>query len=110
MFASSDGEINLFIGGANMDITIERQGSDRGRYLATLEGKTAEMTFQRSGEVMVIDHTGVPADLEGRGVGKALVERAVSDARAEGFKIKPRCSFVVALFQRRSAEWADVFA
>ena len=58
---------------------------------------------------MVIDHTLVPPALEGRGIAAVLVARAVSDARAQGFKDRTLvCSYVVAAFQRRKTEWADV--
>jgi predicted GNAT family acetyltransferase len=49
----------------------------------------------------------VDDSLRGTGVGKALVERLVDDARGEQLKIVPRCSFVKALFQRHR-EWSDV--
>jgi predicted GNAT family acetyltransferase len=45
--------------------------------------------------------------LRGRGVGQALVERAVLDARLEGFRIIPLCPFAKAQFERHPA-WRDV--
>ena len=43
-----------------------------------------------------------------RGSGRALVTRMIEDARAEGFKIFARCSYVKAE-RLKHPEWADVF-
>ena len=58
---------------------------------------------------MIINHTGVPSALAGRGVGLALLARAVEDARAEKFCIVPNCSFTRVMLQRHK-EWQDVLA
>jgi predicted GNAT family acetyltransferase len=96
------------------DISIEREETKTGgRYLAKLDGAVSEMTYTRARrggeEAMIIDHTGVPSVLSGRGVGLALVARAVEDARAEQFRIVPLCSFVRLMFQRHK-DWQDVLA
>ena len=92
------------------DIRLEDLGRGRGRYAATIDGHTAELTFiRRPGGVLVADHTGVPDALGGKGVGKALVQRLVADARALGLKITPSCSFIEAHF-RRNPDWADLRA
>lgn len=91
-------------------ILLEDLGAGRGRYVTTIDGHEAELTFVRHpGGVLFADHTGVPEALGGQGVGKALVQRLVSDARALGLKIAPACSFVEAQF-RRNPGWADLRA
>ena len=76
-----------------MKIT-EENGSSGGRYSATLDGAEAEMTFSRaSPKLIIIDHTGVPDSLRGKGVGQALAQHAVEAARAGGWKIIPLCPF-----------------
>ncbi|WP_375452582.1 GNAT family N-acetyltransferase [uncultured Devosia sp.] len=93
------------------DITVERQdGPTRGRYVVNLApGIEAEMTYRKSPGVMSIDHTGVPPEFGGRGIAARLVDAAIADARAEGFKIEPLCSYVVAQFKRHP-DWADLRA
>ena len=91
------------------EITLEETGS-KGRYVARPDpkGPEAELTYSRaSGTLIIIDHTGVPDAYRGQNVGKALVTRAVDDARAGGYKILPLCPFAAALF-KRNADWADV--
>jgi len=93
-------------------MTITHSDSDSsGRYEARVAGRTGvgELTYRRvSPNRVVANHTGVDDSLRGTGVGVALVERLVADARRDGFTIVPRCSFVSAQ-SRRHPEWADVF-
>lgn len=61
----------------------DENGPTGGRYIARLEGVEAEMTFSRaSPQLVIIDHTGVPDSLRGKGVGQALALHAVEAARA----------------------------
>ncbi len=94
-------------------ITISRsEEGSKGRYLARVDGHqgTGELTYSRMSEDKIIaDHTGVDDSLRGTGVGKALVERLIADARSDGFTIVPLCPFVAAQF-RKHPEWADVMA
>jgi predicted GNAT family acetyltransferase len=89
-------------------ITEEVSGS-KGRYVARAPGlPDAEMTFSiLNPQLIIIDHTGVPDEWRGKGVGKALVERGVLDARARGVRIVPLCPFAKAQIERHP-EWQDV--
>ncbi|MCR9194841.1 MAG: N-acetyltransferase [Hyphomonas sp.] len=91
------------------DMSINREDSPKGgRYTVRINGEEAEMTYSRAGSTrIIIDHTGVPDSMRGLGVGKQLVEAAVNDARAEGFKIIPLCPFAKATLEKH-AEWQDV--
>ncbi|WEK04749.1 MAG: GNAT family N-acetyltransferase [Candidatus Devosia phytovorans] len=94
------------------ELIVQREdGATRGRYVIRLApGFEAEMTFHKAENgTITIDHTGVPREYEGRGIAAKLVNRAVADAREQGFKILPVCSYVVAQF-RRHPEWADLRA
>ena len=89
---------------------IQREDTaSKGRYvLKGPDGSEAEMTFTKVGDhLIIIDHTDVPDQFRGQGVGVKLVARAVEDARAAGKKIIPLCPFANAQF-RRHKEWADV--
>ena len=90
-----------------MDILHEDSGT-KGRYYAVIEGHEGEMTYSRaSPQLIIIDHTGVPDALRGKGVGQALAAHAVEDARKGGWKIMPLCPFFRAQALRHK-EWADV--
>ena len=93
------------------DITITLEdGPTGGRYVTVVNGHEAEMTFSKAGTSrIIIDHTGVPKELGGMGVGVELVKRAVEDARKNGVKIIPLCPFAKAQIQKHP-EWQDVLA
>lgn len=77
-------------------------------FTATVTGETAtgELTLRHvSGGVWNANHTGVPKNIGGRGVGKALVQAMVQDARQHGYRVVPTCPFVAKLFER-NPKWA----
>lgn len=90
------------------EVRRAERDSSGGRWVVVVDGIEAEMTYSRASPTLVIiDHTEVPGGLRGRGVGQALVLRAVEDARTEGFKIVPLCPFAKSQFERHP-EWRDV--
>lgn len=93
------------------EIDIQRQDSAQGgRYLVSrAEGdEVAELSWHNIGPRMIAaDHTYTPPAMRGTGVAAAMVERLISDARAQGTKILPLCSYVRAQFDRHP-DWADL--
>lgn len=93
------------------DVRIEHEETgSKGRYVAHVAGseEVAELTYSRASAMLVIvDHTGVPDSLRGRGLGAKLAERVVSDARQHGFRIIPLCPFFKAQAARHP-DWADI--
>jgi predicted GNAT family acetyltransferase len=51
----------------------------------------------------------VPPEGRGQGIAGKLLDALITDAREQGFKIVPQCSYVAAAF-RRHPEWADLLA
>lgn len=95
------------------DVTIVKETLDsrRGRYVARVAGFDAEgeLVFTRRGPgVISADHTGVPDALGGRGVGRALIDAMLADARTAPFRIIPLCAYVRAQFASHPA-WAGLF-
>ena len=94
-----------------VQVSIRREmTATKGRYLGTVAGVNdeAELTLSRASPTLVIaDHTFAPDSMRGMGVASALVDRLISDARIEGFKIFPLCPYVKAQYARHP-EWADV--
>lgn len=65
--------------------------------------------YGRVGSRIVAIHTEVPPEFGGRGIASALVRRVISDARAAGATITPRCPLFAAHFERHPED-ADVLA
>ena len=95
---------------AETDFHIDLEETEtKGRFWVTGADLTgAEMTFSKAGEgLMIIDHTEVPEQLSGRGIGIALVTAGVEYARNNGRKVVPLCPYAAHQF-RKHAEWHDV--
>jgi predicted GNAT family acetyltransferase len=77
------------------------------RFSTRLEGHDAELVYALRDGRMVIEHTGVPEAIGGRGVAAALVKAALEHARAQGWRVVPACSYSAAYVQRHP-EYADL--
>jgi predicted GNAT family acetyltransferase len=77
---------------------------DRHRFEVIGEGAagvaTAVLTYSRGDDHVRLEHTVVPDELEGQGVGSALARAALDWARAEGLAVVPQCSFVRSYLER----------
>jgi hypothetical protein len=71
-----------------------------GRFEVVVDGHPSELSYRLDGGVMVIWHTGVAPELQGRGIAAALVREALAWAQTAGLKVEPRCSYVRAYMQR----------
>ena len=92
-------------------ITWQHRGSSSGEYHAAVAGSSVmgRLTYSQHDGVRTAEHTLVPRAIGGRGVAGKLVEALVRDARAQGFKIDPQCTYVADAFTRHP-EWADLKA
>ena len=79
------------------------------RFEATVDGLLCEASYRLDGRVMVMHHTGVPQALAGRGIAAQLVAAALDHARAQGWQVRPTCSYV-AVYMRRHPETQDLLA
>ena len=82
---------------------------DARRLHTRVEGHEAELRYSLRGGRMVIDHTGVPDAIGGRGIAGILVKAALDLARARGWRVVPACSYSAAYVQRHP-EYADLIA
>jgi uncharacterized protein len=77
------------------------------RFELDVEGHIAAAYYERSGNVITFEHTEVPAELGGKGVGSRLVKGALDQVRAERLQVVAQCPFVKAWIGKNPA-YADL--
>ena len=64
------------------------------RYELAVDGHIAATYYEIADGVITFDHTEVPPELSGKGIGSRLVQGALDQVRAKGLKVIARCEFV----------------
>lgn len=84
-----------------------RDNAERHRFELDADGHTAFSNYTRDGATLTIRHTEVPKELNGKGVGSALVRGLLDIVRAQGLKVVPICPFVAGYIAKHP-EYADL--
>jgi uncharacterized protein len=74
--------------------------TDASRFELHADGWLAERVYRIRGDRLVLVHTEVPVELEGRGIGGRLVTAAVDRAAREGLTLVPLCPFARGWLER----------
>ena len=82
-----------------MNDTVSNNAAQH-RFELEVDGHVAAAYYERSGEVIIFEHTEVPAELGGKGIGSKLVKGALDQVRAEGLSVVPQCPFVKAWIEK----------
>jgi hypothetical protein len=80
---------------------------DARRYELPIGNEAAVVTYNLSGQNLMITETLVPQALEGQGIASRLAKHVIADARDRGLLILPVCPFFSAYLQKHP-ENADV--
>ncbi len=78
-----------------------------GRFTAEVDSHACEADYQLRDGVMHLVHTAVPRALQGRGIAAALVQAALAEARRQGWRVRPVCSYVQT-YMRRHPDTQDL--
>jgi predicted GNAT family acetyltransferase len=82
--------------------------AERNRFEAHIGGALAGFAqYIRTAELVVYPHTEVDLAFEGRGVGGALAQAALDDARERGLTILATCPFIAG-WMSRHPDYADL--
>jgi predicted GNAT family acetyltransferase len=76
--------------------------TDASRFELRTDGWLAELVYRIRGNRLVLVHTEVPFELEGRGIGGRLVTAAVDRAAREGLTLVPLCPFARGWLERHT--------
>lgn len=75
--------------------------AERSRFEAVEGEHIAVLTYVLSGDHVVLEHTVVPPEMGGRGIGSDLARAALGWAREQGLAVVPQCSFVQSFLAKR---------
>ena len=84
-----------------------RDNAERHRFELDADGHIAFSEYTRDGATLTIKHTEVPKELNGKGIGSALVRGLLDIARTQGLKVVPLCPFVAGYIAKHP-EYADL--
>ena len=71
--------------------------------------QVSKLEYRMGRDRIALVHTEVPDDLQGQGIGSALVKTALEYAKEKGLKVLPYCPFVAAYLERHP-EYQDIVA
>ena len=81
--------------------------SSRQQFFTDTDGVRSVVDYTLDGDLMTITHTGVPAELGGRGIAGELTRAAFTTAREQGWKVMPACSYAAGWVEKH-AEFKDL--
>ncbi len=79
------------------------------RFQTQVEGFDGVLEYTLGAGVMTITHTAVPSEIGGRGIAAALMQAAMTAARAAAWQVVPACSYA-AQWMQRHPEYHDLRA
>ncbi|MBL8553274.1 MAG: N-acetyltransferase, partial [Phenylobacterium sp.] len=85
------------------DVTVT-DNTERSRFEVNLDGHTAFAEYRLKPGRIVLPHTVVPPEFEGKGVASALARYAFGHARAQGLKVVPTCPFMAGWVKKHPEE------
>jgi len=83
--------------------------ANRQEFSLTINGAKAFITYTISDGIMYLNHTEVPAELRGKGIGKKLVEQTFEYLEAENIQAVAVCSYAK-LIRDRNSKWQRVIS
>ena len=81
----------------------------RSRFELEIDGQVVFADYRRRGTDLIIPHVEAPPALRGTGAAGRLMQAVMEQARSEGAKVIPLCSYAAA-WLRRHPEFRDQLA
>lgn len=82
-----------------MEYSIQRNLAAQ-RLETTVDGELCVLDYRLQGQVLAIEHVGVPPAVAGRGIAAALTQAAFDLARASHWCVIPHCAYAATWLER----------
>uniref|UniRef100_A0A1L8DAJ1 Protein NATD1 n=1 Tax=Nyssomyia neivai TaxID=330878 RepID=A0A1L8DAJ1_9DIPT len=88
-------------------LTIDdiKHDASNGVFYIPIETHRAELFYRKEKSILHLDHTEVPAELNGRGVGKVLAQGVFKYVAENDFKMKVHCDFLQHYLEKYGSEY-----
>lgn len=93
----------------NLDSVAVTHNEEAHRFEATVNGLRSLLAYRLFPDRIVLQHTEVPAPLEGHGIAAKLTRAALDFARANHLRVVPLCPYVSS-FLLRHREYHDLLS
>lgn len=70
------------------------------QFEAHLDGHVAFVSYIKHGDTIMLTHTEVPRELQGRGLASTLAKAVLDRARNERWRVVARCPFIAKYIER----------
>jgi predicted GNAT family acetyltransferase len=81
-----------------------------GRFVARIDGREAELVYERRDDVLDVQHTYTPPELRGGAIAAQLTAAVFDYAQEHGLTILPTCSYTRAYVERHPELRALVYS
>ena len=90
------------------DVEIKKDNNSGTFFIRMGNKQAGEMTFRLEGDKMIIDHTEVKPEFEGKGLAKKMFAKMIEYARENKLKVVANCSYVQTQIEKNKEDYADV--
>jgi len=80
---------------------------EKKQFTLEINGEIAKVDYSLRDGVMYLNHSEVPNNLRGQGIGKVLIEKTFQKLTEEGYKAVAVCSFIKAV-KNKSTHWNNI--
>lgn len=86
---------------------VFRDNEAQSQFELEVDGATALVVYRKTPDTITLDHTEVPPELGGRGIGSKLARATLDAVRAQGIKLIVKCEFIQG-FMTKHPEYDDL--
>jgi predicted GNAT family acetyltransferase len=86
-----------------------RDNEGANRFELEIEGAIAFVTYRKSSGAITLEHTEVPPELGGKGIGSKIARATLDAVRAQGRRLTVECEFIQN-YMSKHPEYNDLLA